>query len=108
MLFTGQQLLDQRQVGDRIFDLHTASEYLAGLRSILGLLEVPRSQAFTSKCFRAGKASQLAACGFPLHQVLQSGDWKSAAILNYADEDLWQLQGFLEQAAGLSDEEETA
>ena len=99
-------LLEKLEVGQQLFSCHNSSQYLQALRSTLQLLDVPMAANYTWKAFRAGKAAALAAQGASLQKVLQSGDWRSAAILNYADEDCWKVQSFLEQAAGLSDEEE--
>ena len=68
-----EPLLGQMEVGQQIFASVSAAAHLATLRSLLALLEVPNASKYTWKCFRAGKASALAAAGSSLQLVLQSG-----------------------------------
>ena len=37
----------------------------------------------TLKAFRAGKANSMAATGSGLRAILEAGEWKSKAVLNY-------------------------
>ena len=69
-------------------------------------LDPQEFQDFIASVGRDSAVTGSAAAGSSLQQVLQFGDWKSAAILNYAEEDTWEAQRFLEQAASLSDEED--
>ncbi|CAE8612287.1 unnamed protein product [Polarella glacialis] len=61
----------------------------------LSMLGVAGASQFTMKCFRAGKATALAQSGAPVHLILQRGEWKSAAVLSYADADAWDRGALL-------------
>ena len=60
-----------------------ASETLRGLRRFLTLLRCPDVKSAALKCLRAGKACSLAAEGAELRTILELGEWKSKALLNY-------------------------
>ena len=56
------------------------------LKRLLSLLGVADAQIFTWKAFRSGRATEMAAMGFTLGQVLAAGDWHSVAMLKYIKE----------------------
>ena len=47
----------------------------------------------------------MAVQGHPIHQTLAAGEWRSAAILNYANEDSLDRGAVLLQSLEQSDEE---
>ena len=51
----------------------------------------------TFKAFRASGATALALQGEPLHQILDAGEWKSAAVLRYVSSDALDAGALLTQ-----------
>lgn len=62
--------------------------------------------SFTWEGFRAGRASAMAAAGDSLGQILEAGEWRSRAYLNYVDENVVDATRLLEQSVMSSDDEE--
>ena len=56
------------------------SFYLKCLHRALGLVGVSHASKFGFKAFRAGRATQLAREGKPVHIIMQLDEWKSASI----------------------------
>ena len=79
---------------------------LKKLRRLLTLSQVPSAPEFTFKAFRAGKATALAAAGKSVGTILQAGEWRSAAFLNYVDTDVVDQAQLLDQAMVQSEDEE--
>eukprot|EP00435_Cladocopium_sp_Y103_P036239 s772_g9.t1 len=73
---------DHIAVGQSVCQL-TASQLLYRLHRLLAMLLVADPCNYKWKAFRAGKASAMAKAGQPLPQILQAGEWRSAAVLNY-------------------------
>ncbi len=48
---------------------------------------MPGASDFTLKAFRAGRATELAAAGWLLPQVMAMGEWRSFAVLRCIDSD---------------------
>ena len=84
------------------FDIGAA---LKRLRRLLTLSHTPSAPNFTFKAFRAGKATALAAAGKSVGTILQAGEWRSAAFLNYVDTDVVDQARLLDQAMDQPDEE---
>ena len=78
---------------------------LRQLRRLLQLLEVPRSQSYTLKAFRAGKATALATAGKSLGTILSAGEWRSAAFLSYVNEDAVDRAQILDATLAASDDD---
>ena len=74
-------------LGNQIFPGMTQTVAQRKLRRYLTLLSVPGATDATLKSFRASRATNLALQGKPLHKILQAGEWRSQALLNYASED---------------------
>lgn len=72
--------------GQPLFSL-TAPQFLKRFRNLLELLHVPGGASYGFKAFRAGKATDLAKSGCPVHLIMQMGQWRSAAILRYVSPD---------------------
>ena len=99
-LCPGHALMDvwqNFQVGERLFNF-TAAHALNRFRKVLQLLDVPGAALFTFKCFRAGKAVELASQGQPLHVIMHQGQWRSAALLAYVTSDQLDSSVFLRSA----------
>ena len=89
--------LGQLSRGQRLFTL-TQSVALTRFRNMFKLLQIPDHKGFSFMCLRAGKAAALAREGFSLFQVMQAGEWRSSAVLAYADEDEIDKAAFLNVA----------
>ena len=76
------ELLDTKVAGQRLFDW-SVSDLMANLRRLLTLLGVDGTKHFTSKCFRAGRATELAQRNVTLGEILQLREWKGPAALSY-------------------------
>ena len=91
--------------GERLIE--ESSHYLLKrMRRYLALLQLPQSEFFTWKAFRSGRATEMAAQGYTLGQVLLAGDWQSVAMLRYIKESEADAAECIRQAAENSDEEE--
>ena len=94
------------RVGDRLFT-RTASQMAGCIRAALRILGVEHKAGFTWKAARAGRATELAAQGMPLAQIMDLGEWKSSAILNYIDESAVDAAEMLRLADLEDDEDDT-
>ena len=83
-----QPVLEKLCPGALVFGF-SAYEFHSILKKFLAMLAVDGAESFTLKAFRAGKATALAEAGAPLGQLLAAGEWRSKAILNYVDEDVF-------------------
>jgi hypothetical protein len=72
--------------GDRLFTL-TPSQTKQKLRRYSRMLGVRESGTLILKTFRASRATALALQGRPMHQILEAGEWRSAAFLRYVTSD---------------------
>ena len=61
----------------------TASNFLRDLRRYLTLLGKPRAEAYTLKCFRAGRATAMARAGATWQTLQSAGEWKGMSCLPY-------------------------
>ena len=97
-----QDFLQGRPQGARLW---TSSSHLllTTLRRVLGAVKVDRPDEFTFKAFRAGHATALAEEGKSIGDILNAGEWRSAAFLSYIDEDIVDAGQVLEQVLGDSD-----
>ena len=93
-------------VGDRLFD-RTASQMAGCIRAALRILGVEHKAGFTWKAARSGRATELAAQGMPLAQIMDLGEWKSSAIFNYIDESAVDAAE-MRRLADLEDDEDDA
>ena len=76
-----QARLEQMVPGERLFPA-SESHYLSLFRKALKLLGVPQASNFGFKAFRAGRATQLAKEGKPVHVIMMMGERRNAALLN--------------------------
>ena len=83
----------------------TPATALHALKRMLVLVNAPEPSGFTLKTFRAGRATALAAQGKSLGTILQAGEWRSSAFMNYVDMDTVDNSQLLNQTLALSDEE---
>ena len=97
-----QELLRGKPHGGRIW-ASSSHLLLATLRKILKALNVDRPEEFTFKAFRAGHATALAEEGKSIGDILNAGEWRSAAFLSYIDEDIVDASQVLEQVLCDSD-----
>ena len=99
-----QLYLAGKQVAAPIWPF-TPATALSAFRRMLVLVDTPQSSQFTLKAFRAGRATTLAAQGKSLGTILQAGEWRSSAFMNYVDTDIVDSAQLLTQTLALSDEE---
>ena len=78
--------LESMETGQGLF-ISTSPQFLIRFRNLLAVLKVPGAASFGFKAFRAGKATDLAKSGCPVHVIMQLGQWRSAAILRYVSPD---------------------
>lgn len=93
------------QKGARLFD-DSSYTHIQRLRRYLALLAVEDATSYTWKAFRSGRATEMAAMGFTLGQVLAAGDWHSVAMLKCIRETEADTLECVRQAAENSDDEE--
>lgn len=96
--------LSSLEPGHPLFDF-TASQFLKRFRDLLHMLQVPGFDQFSFKAFRAGKATALAKSGCPVHVIMQMGQWKSAALLNYVSPDALDEGVFWREVANEPEDE---
>ena len=82
----------------------TAHDAMLGLRHGLSLLRHPGADTATIKLFRASSSTAIVAAGGTLPELLDHGEWKSNAFLNYVSETEVDRQQFLQ--ALLADEDD--
>ena len=81
-------------------------EELREVRRAANLVGAPLADKLTLKTvFRASPASAAIAAGETPKAVMDKGEWKSSAILNYLDESIIDLGRLLQTSAEQSDEE---
>jgi hypothetical protein len=88
-----------------VFDIGV-HEFMSLLRRGLALLGVPHAHQYTTTCFRAGHANEMAKNGFTLEFIMQMGEWKSKAVLSYIDEEAVEQSTFLIQALDAESEDD--
>ena len=79
--------LDEKVAGQRLFEW-SVSDLMANLRHLLTLLGIEGAKHFASKCFLAGRVTELIRCNTTLGEILKLGEWKGVAALSYLKTDL--------------------
>ena len=97
--------LQQTAPGQALFN-KTAPQLLKRFRDLLSLLKIPGSERFGFKAFRAGKATDLAKSGCPVHIIMMMGQWRSAALLRYVRPDALDEGVFWKEVANEPESEE--
>ena len=59
----------------------------------------------TWKAFRAGHATELAAHGHTIAEIMKAGEWRSKTFIDYADSDIIDKEVFLNTILDVSDAE---
>ena len=95
----------KHDLGDRLI-MESSQCLLKKMRRFLALLQIPDAELFTWKAFRSGRATEMAAQGYTLGQVLLAGDWQSVAMLRYIKESEADAAECIRQASENSGEEE--
>ena len=81
-----QAFLQGKQQASRLWT-SSSPQMLKAVRQIMTTQGVEHPEEFTLKMFRAGHATSLAAEGKSVGAIIQAGEWRSAALLAYIDED---------------------
>ena len=76
------------------------------VRWVLKNIGKPEGERFSLKSFRASRATCLAEQGKGLRTILELGEWKGKAALNYMNEAMLDDAAFLRVIIDQSDEEE--
>ena len=97
--------MQQTAPGQALFN-KTAPQLLKRFRDLLSLLKIPGSERFGFKAFRAGKATDLAKSGCPVHIIMMMGQWRSAALLRYVSPDALDEGVFSKEVANEPESEE--
>jgi hypothetical protein len=71
--------------GQRLFGQVTAALALKTLRTLLDVVNVRGAAAYRTHDLRRGHALDLQQSGAPLWEILQAGEWRSPAFLQYLD-----------------------
>lgn len=97
--------LEQRAVGEPLWAFGSA-EFARLLRRCLMLLGVPEAARYQLKAFREGRATALAASGWPLGDILRAGEWRSAEFYRYIGVDVVDVKQLLLATFAASDAED--
>ena len=84
--------------GDKLFPMLKPAMTLKIVINALILMSVPGAQSMTWKSIRAGHATHMAASGATLAAILEAGEWRSAAFLNYIDSNVADSTEVLRQS----------
>ena len=85
----------------------SAYQFRQELRRLLILLGEPLAEKFTLKAFRSGHATQILQQGGTFAQLLEAGDWRGGAALNYVAPHAIDASAFTRNIVdGSTDEEE--
>ena len=88
-----------------LWDL-TAHSLQTQLRFALKSVGFENCGAMTLKAFRSGRATTMAANGASLQAILEAGEWKSRAVLNYVASEQVDDIAFLDATYQQSDDED--
>jgi len=82
-----------------------AAQIITALRELLAEAGVANAQKYKTHDFRRGHAEDLRRGGARLFEILDAGDWKSAAFLAYLDKEKLETDAVIEAQTGFSDSE---
>ena len=80
-----ERRLNDTPVGQALFPNLEVGPVLKTMRWLAALLGEPKAAKLTYKSIRRGHATHLAKTGHSVVQILNWGDWKGQAMLNYID-----------------------
>ena len=99
-------VLEGRRPGELLWEV-LPREVLAHTRRYMTLLRIRDAERVTLKSYRMGQASSLAAEGASLSVILESGEWRSKAVLSYLPpEKIDEMKMLQETLRGRDSEEE--
>jgi len=98
---------EPRAVGQRVFG-GSAYAFQQELRRLLVLTGELQGAQFTLKCFRAGRATELAKQGGSWQSVLAAGEWRGLAALKYLDIDAVDESAYMKAVLEASSESEVS
>ena len=96
--------------GQRPFARFTPSVALCQLRMLLNWMQVPQAKYYRSHDLRRGHARDMQANGSTLRDILNAGEWRSPAFLQYLDleqlEDDCVVEAHLAESSGEEEEDQ--
>ena len=95
-------LINTVRHGTPLFPRLTLSKALLELRRLLGILGVNQADMYRCHDIRRGHALDLQLAGSPLHEILEAGEWRSPAFLQYMDRHALERDA-VHEAHGLQD-----
>ena len=99
------ELLAESPPGVQLFPFSPAAA-LPVLRRMLTPALAQGPAEFGWKCFRAGRATELACQGRSIGFILQAGEWKSSAFLKYIDEQAVDEAQLLDMVLGAENDDD--
>ena len=99
------RLTENKAPGTLLWDL-TAHSLQTQLRFALKFVGFENCGAMTLKAFRSGRATTMAANGASLQAILEAGEWKSRAVLNYVASEQVDDIAILDATLQQSDDED--
>ena len=76
------------------------------MKRLLTFIGVEHPNSYGLKAFRRGCATDMALAGKPLYEILQAGEWKSAAFREYLDRNELEPLAFMNAVENQSDIDE--
>ena len=100
-----EEFLKNFHPGQRLWNV-SARHFQHKVRWLLKNVGKPEGERFSLRSFRASRATCLAKQGKGLRTILELGEWKGKAALQYMNESILDDAAFLQVAVDQSDEEE--
>ena len=100
-----EAVLEGRRPGELLWEV-LPREVLTHTRRYMTLLGCRDAERTTLKSYRMGKASSLAAEGASLQMILESGEWRSKAVMSYLPPEKIDEMKMLQETLRASDSED--
>ena len=100
-----QRRISQTPVGNRLFSI-SSEQLIKTMKRLLTLIGIAHPLTYGLKAFRRGCATDMALEGKPLYEILQAGEWKSAAFREYLDRTELEPLAFMNAVENQSDIDE--
>ena len=100
-----QKRISETPLGTKLFSIN-AEQLISTMKRLLTFIGVEHPNSYGLKAFRRGCATDMALAGKPLYEILQAGEWKSAAFREYLDRNELEPLAFMNAVENQSDIEE--
>lgn len=84
----------------------SSEQLIKTMKRLLTLIGIAHPLTYGLKAFRRGCATDMALEGKPLYEILQAGEWKSAAFREYLDRTELEPLAFMNAVENQSDIDE--